>query len=51
MPSSPFIRVVPQRGKHDDTTIEHTTWRHVGWIFREGETLTIERCGRRSSID
>ena len=44
--SSPFIRIVPQRSKQDHVT----TWREVGWVFRDGETLTIERCGPGSRV-
>ena len=44
MPGTSFIRIVSQRSRQKGAT----AWREVGWIFRDGQTLAIERCGERS---
>lgn len=48
MVSSLFIRVMKSR--QDPVLTERTTWREVGWIFRDGETIAIERCGPSSRV-
>jgi hypothetical protein len=47
MTGSQRIRVIPQRSRHQRST----TWREVGWIFRDGEILTIERHGPLQDFD
>jgi hypothetical protein len=47
MAGSQCIRVVPQRDRHHRST----TWRQVGWIFRDGDTFTIERRGPLPRFD
>jgi hypothetical protein len=39
MATSRFTREVSSRSPQDGVM----AWREVGWIFREGEVLTIER--------
>jgi hypothetical protein len=41
MAGSQCIKVVPQKNPQHCST----TWREVGWIFRDGETYPIERRG------
>ena len=50
MVSALFDRVVPSRARQGGGRLEHASWREVGWIFRDGETLAIERCGHQTRV-
>lgn len=50
MVSALFDRVVPSRTRQGNARSEHGSWREVGWIFRDGETLAIERRGYETRV-
>jgi hypothetical protein len=43
-------RVVLPETKRAMAPMEPSTWREVGWIFREGEILTIRRFGNQTRV-
>lgn len=48
---SALLNRVASRGNPDDASpSEHRTWREVGWIFRDGEIIAIERLGHETRV-
>ena len=43
-------RFISQRGGRGDRQADVRSWREVGWIFTNGETLTIERRGDQTRV-
>ncbi len=43
-------KFISQRRQRDNSHTDVRAWREVGWIFRDGETLTIERCGQTTRV-
>ena len=40
-------RIASRRGWRNPTPAQSDSWRHVGWIFRQGEIFAIERRAQR----
>jgi len=43
-------RVTRIRAEHAETIPEVRPWREAGWIFRDGDTLAIERKGKGTRV-
>jgi hypothetical protein len=44
------IRVTRQSAEQAEPIPEMRPWREVGWIFRDGDALAIERQGTRTRV-
>ena len=48
---SALLNKVASRGNpHDASPAERSSWREVGWIFRDGEIIAIERMGVETRV-
>ncbi len=50
MVSALFDKVVSGGTSHKGSPSEHNAWREVGWIFRDGEIIAIERQGHETRV-
>jgi hypothetical protein len=46
--SSRLDEVSPDAPEHQESIREIRPWREMGWIFRDGDALAIERQGERT---
>ena len=45
-----FDEGTAQRTEHGEAIGETRPWREVGWIFRDGDAVAIERQGERTRV-
>ncbi len=43
-------QVTTRSGEHAEAIPEIRPWREVGWIFRDGDALAVERRGDRTRV-
>ena len=45
-----FEEIATYGGEHSKTIPEIRPWREVGWIFKDGDALAVERQGDRTRV-
>jgi hypothetical protein len=43
-------KVASSDNPHDASPSEHSPWREVDWIFRDGEVIAIQRLGHETRV-